>query len=191
MKRTRVSAIAAALALGLASVLAVAVPAVATTTARDRGIRPAVVSKFAIESMLNIAVEQRCIGIGPGRGNASAWTCTDVNDQNWHRGGQFKDSGYYQLVNDKNQCLGVVGGSTAKGARVVGGKCEGTSHHDQYWTIDYISSHTYECWIFNYKSGYVLEVKNASLANGTPVIQEPWVNHPAGKQLWSIQFDSP
>jgi hypothetical protein len=39
------------------------------------------------------------------------------------------------IENKKGQCLGVAGGSTATGARIVGWTCL-PSHHDQYWNYD-------------------------------------------------------
>jgi hypothetical protein len=89
--------------------------------------------------------------------------------------GGTNSAGYYQIVNDHNQCLGVAGGSTAQGARVVGWNCLGTSHPDQYWMVNF----GYSCStansplyypIFNYKSNRVLGVSGNSTAVGAAVV---------------------
>jgi hypothetical protein len=188
MKRTRIALIAAALVT--ASVLAGAMPA----SAHNGGSRPAAaaaVNKFSLSTDIDLATYQRCLGINYSNSTAGAWKCTYANDQLWHLGGQLGTSGYYQIVNDKGQCLGVQGGSTADGAQVVGWGCLGTSHQDQYWTIDFLyPSSSYLVYVFNYKSGYVLDLWNGSLANGAPIKQYHWVpgdDH----QIWVYVAPSP
>ena len=69
--------------------------------AYDRS-RSANVAKFALETILDINVNQRCLGVGD---HVGAYECTYVDDQNWHFGGQLDTSGFYQLVNDEASAL--------------------------------------------------------------------------------------
>lgn len=78
-------------------------------------------------------------------------------------------------MNDEGQCLGIAGGSIDQGADVNSNRCIGTSAQDQYWTLEYTGPNTYECWVFNYKSGYVLDIRNGSTANGAQVQQWHWI----------------
>lgn len=67
----------------------------------------------------------RCLGIADN--NAGIWNCTDAGnaDQAWYWKGIYitgPDRIVYGMIeNKKGQCLGVAGGSTASGARIVDG----------------------------------------------------------------------
>jgi hypothetical protein len=154
------------------------------------GISPAVVSKFQLESykQLNAGYE-RCVDTHTGL--AGAWDCTfppGWTHQNWHLGAQLGTSGYYQLINDAGQCLGVFSGSLNQGALITGHTCNSQAL-DQYWSIDFLGSQTYLCLVFNYNSGYVLDLKGGSLANGAAIQQYHWIGGDQNQQ-WVVQYDS-
>jgi hypothetical protein len=135
---------------------------------------------------------QRCLGI-KRNGDARLWPCTYKHDQAWYRGHQFRSTGFYQYKNANGQCLSVAGGSTGKGAQVIAGKClSGSKHEDYYWHLDFLGHkhQTYECYVFNYKSGYVLEP--GSDKRGSKIEQEPWKGHKHtyGAQVWFFEINS-
>jgi hypothetical protein len=78
---------------------------------------------------------------------------------------------FWQVKNRQtNNCLGVTGGSTASGARLVVGPCQPTSDHSQLWAWKDIGvCCTYA--LFNAKSGHCIGTQGSSLAGGTPVLQ--------------------
>jgi hypothetical protein len=126
---------------------------------------------------------QKCLGIDASH-KAGIWNCTWRNDQAWHLGSQINGSGYYQFINDHGKCLGVAGGSTAEGARVVDFRCEGPTHPDQYWTFYQTSPGDPIYWVFNYNSNYVLGVEGGRHDNGAPVVQWRWQQNPVNNQVW-------
>ncbi len=132
---------------------------------------------------------ERCLDTHTGL--AGAWNCVippGWTHQHWRLGAQYDGSGYYQLINDAGQCLGVSGGSVSQGARVAGGTCR-SQNLDQYWSIDFIGNVTYVAVVFNYKSGYVLDLTNGNINNGAPIQQYHWIGGDQNQQ-WSIQYDS-
>ena len=121
----------------------------------------------------------RCLGIANGL--AGIWNCTTHPDQTWHWGAYFPyQYNYRQLINGNGQCLGVQGGSTAQGARVVAWTCNG--HEDQYWFYNSTPDYT----VSNYSSGMVLGVYGGSTANGAAVVQ--WGGNGNGDQGWNVYF---
>jgi hypothetical protein len=115
-----------------------------------------------------------CLGIKGGNVSAPAvqWNCINHGDQLWRTGKEIRD-GYYQIINNDNRCLGVQGGSTREGVDVVGWKCLGTSHPDQYWQIDQGSCNGVNGYYMlkNYKSHYVVGVAANSRRAGAAVVQ--------------------
>jgi hypothetical protein len=114
-----------------------------------------------------------CLGIKGGNGTSAVqWNCINHGDQLWRTGKQIRD-GYYQIINNDNRCLGVQGGSTREGAAVVGRKCLGTSHPDQYWQIESGSCYGISGYFMlkNYKSHYVVGVLGNSGRVGAAVVQ--------------------
>jgi hypothetical protein len=134
----------------------------------------------------------RCLGIDSA-GDAGIWNCTDAggkSDQTWHWGAKWTGSSpygeaYYQLINGHGQCLGVAGGSTANGAKIVGFRCI-ASHKDQYWQYNSVWGGC-ECGdgpvLANLQTplnglslgGKVIGVKNGGKANGTQLVL--WTNY--------------
>lgn len=121
-----------------------------------------------------------CLGISGGKDDAPAvqWTCNGHPDQIWHLGLEWLNSPYYQLINNDNQCLGVAGGSTALGARVVGWTCQ-TGATNQYWAAGSSSCGVYHPY-YNLGAaldnvGRVLGVSGNSLESGAAVV------------IWSFQ----
>jgi hypothetical protein len=117
-----------------------------------------------------------CLGIYQGEHDAPAlqWGCNGNPDQSWHWGSpDFPGSAWYQLINGDGQCLGVAGASTSEGARVVGWKCLGPTHEDQYWMPD--GNQLGQCGVYSYLDNgndeYVLAVSGNSTAWGAPVVQ--------------------
>jgi len=182
-RRLRLLAIASILGLSSALGLAAA-PAGAAATARHASTPIPTFARnaprIAPDTTLGFLVNYNsglCLGISGGHDNAPAvqWNClTGHPDQQWHTGGT-NSAGYYQIVNGDGECLGVSGGSTAAGARVVGWSCLGTGHPDQYWLYQgLITCATYYSPIFNYKSGLVLGVSGNSGAVGAAVVIWPY-----------------
>jgi len=130
---------------------------------------------------------QLCLGIASNKNGILA-SCTFVHDQAWHRGKEARHSGYYQWINAYGQCLGVAGGSKKNGARVVGAKCGGLTHPDQYWAVEFAGPLTYLCTVFNYHSGYVMQP--ASNKKGAAVEQKPWAGHKNSAQEWVFEINS-
>jgi Ricin-type beta-trefoil lectin domain-like len=118
-----------------------------------------------------------CLGIFHGNRNASAvqWGCNGNPDQQWHWGNQNSTfAGWYQLVNDYGQCLGVGGGSLSQGAQVVGWDCYGSSHLDQYWKPYNLACSGFGgpyLPIQNLNSFDMLSVAGDSMAQGANVVQ--------------------
>ena len=116
-----------------------------------------------------------CLGISGGKTDAPAvvWTCNTHADQLWRQGKEYGRTGYYQLVNNHNQCLGVSGGSTKEGARVVSWTCL-TGHKDQYWKWDTTRNCSYDYLTYNtldnLKSRYVLGIAGNSSKSGAAVV---------------------
>jgi hypothetical protein len=163
----------AVLALSLAGTVAMAVPADAVPSGNS----------------LDNYNSGLCLGINSSN-DAGQWDCTLSGlDQYWHWGSENSSfPGWYQLVNDKGQCLGVAGGSIAEGARVVGWTCDGSSHYDQYWArINYVCYSDYIPYypFTNLNSGYVLGVAGNSKANGAAVVQFAY-QAVCNNQFWAL-----
>lgn len=114
-----------------------------------------------------------CLGIKGGNvGPAVQWSCINHPDQLWRTGGQIR-AGYYQIINNANRCLGVQSGSIREGEAVVGWKCLGTGHPDQYWQIEEGSCNGVNGYFMlkNYKTHYVVGVAANSKRVGAAVVQ--------------------
>lgn len=120
----------------------------------------------------------KCIGIDSS-GYAGDWYCTTNPDQTWHWG---DNETFSPLINGNGQCLGVQNGSTAQGAFIKGGTCNGAA--DQLWTADMICvvNNNYFC-LFNYNSGWVIGVQYGSPSNGAHLVQ--WINDGSPDQEWT------
>jgi hypothetical protein len=130
---------------------------------------------------------QLCLGIH--RANGVLASCTFVHDQAWHRGAELRHTGYYQYINAKGVCLSVYAGTRKKGARIMALKCRGAKSPSQYWAIDFASTQTYLCVVFNYHSGYVMQP--VSNKKGAAVVQEPWKGHSKDfYQQWVFEINS-
>jgi hypothetical protein len=123
----------------------------------------------------------RCLGISTN-GLAGIWNCTTNPDQTWHWGGSLDPevTWFRQLINGNNQCLGVQGGSTAVGARVVAWACDGKPN--QYWGPDSVTG---EAVLKNLNDGY-LGVGGVRVSNGAPVVQWSFTGNP--DQYWVRNF---
>jgi hypothetical protein len=179
MRRSRLYVVAAALVISLSGGITMLAAAPAAT-ANTGG------NSFMYYPDIN-TTHQWCLGINSTH-NGVLNPCTFINDQAWFRGGENGTSGFYQYKNGYGQCLGIAGGSTSNGARVVGTTCGGTTHPDQYWSIDYLNSQTYLCYVFNYKSGYLMQPASNTLH--AAVEQKPWVGHSTSAQEWVFEINS-
>jgi hypothetical protein len=190
MKLSRSCLFASAILVSSFMVFAAATPAVAASSsaiASQRGALPPQSGNFALRNLPTVGTDHvRCLGIGSS-GNAVIWDCTYENDQSWHFGNEYGDTGYNQLINAKGQCLGIEGGSNEQGKPVVGATCEPT-HKDQYWTFDNTGA-TGDFWIFNLYSPYVVGVKGGSTANSAAVIMWAWQDK-SNNQAWEYSFIS-
>lgn len=172
MRRTRsIYAIAVALVLGVSGVvMGSAAPAFAATNF-------ALIYYPSLPDTPNL-----CLGVNSSK-DAIIADCSFNGNQLWHLGSRYGSSGYYQVINNSDgKCLAVSGGSEDNGAQVIVYTCEtGSAHKDQYWDVD-ISTTSHEGWVFDYKSGYVLQP--TSISNGDLVKQRPWGGLNANDQLW-------
>jgi hypothetical protein len=180
-----VIAATAVLATSPASAQASVTPAVAPRHAAGHG-RPDTSFPPGTFTFVNYN-SSLCLGIN-GSGDAGQWPCTYVNDQAWHQGAQYGNSGYFQVINVNGQCLGVSGASRSQGARVVGFRCI-SSHPDQYWTVNTsvtcIKSGITFYPIINKNSGQVLGVAGNSLSRSAAVVQWPYQSI-CNNQFWAF-----
>jgi hypothetical protein len=117
---------------------------------------------------------KRCIGISTGL--AGIWDCTENPDQLWWFA--YDDwcttDGlcWTHIRNQKDECLGIWGGSTAAGARAVGYTC--LSNKDQYWRVlDDGEGNSYLANMNGFYStspSYVLGVNGGLTDNGTQIV---------------------
>jgi hypothetical protein len=160
-----------------AAVTGAASPGRATVTTVASALRPAAALPPGtfLGEIANYHAHGSCVGISGNNFNAPAvqWPCPADEQQSWVVGSS-NSAGYYQIEWTPGQCLGVAGGSTAPGTRVVGWDCGGPSHPDQYWliftnvwcTVDGVQYYP----IVNYKSGLVLGVAGNSTATGAHIV---------------------
>jgi hypothetical protein len=126
----------------------------------------------AVETGLRYRVESvasgKCLDVAasPSGGDVHIRACNGSARQAWRiesAGGDF-----VRLHNeDTERCMGVAGGSTSKGARVVDGSCAPTT--SQQLAVSSSGGGTYELTARH--SGLALDVKGAKTADGTPLIQ--------------------
>jgi hypothetical protein len=179
VKRSAVYVLAAALLFGATGGIAAAVPAGAAVTHDSQ-----LPKNFPLVNFPTISFKPvpRCLGINSA-GNAGIWNCTYKNDQSWHLGKQLGTTGYYQLVNGYDQCLGVPGQSTDPNVRLVGTNCNKT-HEDQYWAdLPATPDGDVYVWWFNYHSLLAIGVEAGKTNNGAPVVQYGW-QQKRNNQLW-------
>ena len=186
---TRAWLIAVAAVVALAGGLAVTIPvtSAAAATPADTRTKAPLAASIVTSNIYNYNTN-RCLGISSSS-DAGIWNCTDAggkSDQTWHWGKEVTGAWgipYRQLINGKGQCLGIAGGSTKSGARIVGWRCLGPTHRDQYWYYDGV-------WggqngdgdvLVNLKTpcnaisqgGKVIGVAGGSKANGAAVVLWP------------------
>jgi Ricin-type beta-trefoil lectin domain len=133
-----------------------------------------------------------CLGISYGRDNAPAilWGCNGRPDQQWHFGAHtsWDNVTWYQIINNDNQCLGVLNGSTSRGATIVGWNC--ANHTDQYWWEDTgitICNGYHPLFNFNaalHGSWEVAGVSGGRISQGTPIILYRF-QAPCNNQEWA------
>jgi Ricin-type beta-trefoil lectin domain-like len=177
-------AVATTAAAALTCLPAVAASAVPATVGIHDGAIDASLHLSAYGEYLVNYNSHLCLGIAGGRANARAvqWNCNNSANQAWHWGAEYGNSGYYQLANGDNQCLGILGGSTAVGAQVVGWSCL-PGHRDQYWYMPGLTCNG-DYPIANLKSGQVVGVSGNSRSNGANVIQWPYQKK-CNNQFWA------
>src|SRR5437868_10717983 len=117
----------AALVLVLATTLVPAAPAAAA--------EPKTYTEYTNDGAQRVKAT-RCIGIANGW--AGLWDCTGRDDQWWTWDGPARVLGgesYFQIKNQKGQCLGVDAGKTESKARIRGWTCLPNAT-DQLWTVE-------------------------------------------------------
>jgi hypothetical protein len=181
MKRSAVYALAAALFFGAAGSIAAAVPAGAAVT-HDAQL-PA---SFPLVNFPTLSFKPvpRCLGIDSA-GNAGIWNCTYKNDQSWHLGKEYGTSGYYQLVNGYDDCLGVSNQSKSPNAPLIARPCN-KELKDEYWADVADGPDPVFFWFINYNSELAMGVAGGATNNGAPVVQYGWQEKP-NNQLWVTQ----
>jgi len=112
-----------------------------------------------------------CLGITDGKDDADAVQedCNNAIDQIWNAGTEYGNSGYYRLINADGECLGVLKGSKAAGARVTGWQCDTAKQY--YWK--WVSSSGGDYYLVNYNSGMALGVQGNSRSVGAAAVQLP------------------
>ena len=142
-----------------------------------------------------------CLGIAGGSPtvgtDAVQWNCNGNPDQQWAvRSTTTVDGVVFDQLesNDNALCLGVSGGSTTEGAKLVGWNCLGTDHQDQWWAnIDSEASGGPYCDgyepIANLKDAeagktYVIGTQGGSSAEGADLVQWNW-QKTCNNQYWA------
>jgi len=121
----------------------------------------------------------KCMGLAGGSStpgtDAVLWNCNGHPDQQWSIRSTATVNGfkYDQFEsNDGALCLGVAGGSTAEGAKLVGWPCLGTDHPDQWWRVQPVGCGSpYNDAFQNLQDGWVIGTQGGSLAEGTDLVQ--------------------
>jgi hypothetical protein len=144
----------------------------------------------------------QCLGIAGGAYEADAvqWKCNGSTNQMWAWGPCLISdglcTGFYQLVNGNNSCLGSAGGNTGQGTAVVGWQCLGPTHPDQYWAwvIDEVvceveSGETITYYGFLYNGNDVVGVASASTAEGAHLILWPY-QYSCNNQAWTDGYST-
>jgi GH43 family beta-xylosidase len=113
---------------------------------------------------------------------ANCATGNGTNVRQWDWGGAacqrwtftHTDNGYYQLhpSSAANSCLVVAGGSTADGANVEQNACSG---NQSQWRVQPLPDGSVR--FVARHSGKVLDLSNCGLANGTNLVQWPWLDN--------------
>lgn len=130
---------------------------------------------------LNSGGVHRCIGVEAPY--AYSIECnTNDSTQIWFTGAEEGSTGFYQLKNNAGQCLSVYGGGTSQDERIGAGTCN-TSHPDQFWTFDDVTTNNYD--LVNYHSSYLVTIYGGSTASPTELVQHSDTGSPY--QEWSIQ----
>jgi hypothetical protein len=179
---------AASILLGMAGT-AGAVTSVSRHAAQPRGAAQAPPVKGTLT--LSNDNSSLCLGITAGKDDADAIQedCNNAMDQIWNTGSEYKKSGYYSLINGDGECLGVLNGRTAAGARVTGWYC--TTAKQYYWK--WVASSGGEYYLVNYNSGMALGVLGNSVSVGAAVVQVP-ENGASDSQRWepipSLAYES-
>jgi hypothetical protein len=170
-RRLRVAlATAAMLGLGLASGAVVAAPANAAAS-----------ETFQLQ---NIHVEHCITSNGAKNSNAEVYSCNGSSNQKWHWGTTWRGD-YRKLINGDGQCLGIAGGSSARGAAAVVWKCN--TSDSQYWYADQ-DDPTAEGWnLINLNSQMVLQVRCDCTKERAVVDQAPDDAWSSPNQNWFIQ----
>jgi hypothetical protein len=202
--RIKLGVITSVLALAVGVVMAFAVPASAAgaTGTAASSTTTSTGNKISNNNILDYATCQasgncnikhdKCLSIIEGKKDAEAilWSCKTVKSQQWHWGKSLPGSGnpgYRQLINGDGECL-AVRGKVVGGAEVVGWKCLGSKHKDQYWGDSLSPCSVIYCNVFvNYaNSNDVLSVKKASTKNGAEIVIDPYsvLIGPAADQMW-------
>jgi ricin-type beta-trefoil lectin protein len=164
------------LLLSVAVLIGLAGTTLGTTAASAAGSSAAVAGWDIFDNPSSL-----CVGIN-AQSQAGIWKCTGNPDQTWHWGAG--SGGYNQLINGNGQCLGVAGGSTAVGARLVGWTCNG--HPDQYWAEAVpVCNYVWMWAVVNKNSHQVMGVQGGNEENGAPVVQWNFQNT-FNNQYWGI-----
>lgn len=182
--------LAAALPIGfLAHASAASAASVQPPTAKGMGLvlTPTIpgVGNSGDFNIHNANARGKCIGINAS-GDAGDWNCTTNPDQTWHWGAAIS-SGWFQLVNRNGKCLGVAGGSDARGARVVAFTCLGTGHPDQYWALGAAgfggnNINNFKAFFDPNTPAQLIGVSGGSTANGAAVVL--WSSDGTANQFW-------
>lgn len=181
--------------VGLVGLAGLAVPAASAAT---RAAAPAHASplgfsatapKFSPVFRIH-SLDTDCLGISGNVNDSTAvqWPCVAHADQIWHLDPQAVAAGYLRIINNNGSCLGVAGGRTNAGARVVGWTCGGTTHPDQYWELvplpgGYSVLINYAATIAHHKL-YVLTDTGSKGQTGAAVVIEPYKGPSHYNQVW-------
>jgi hypothetical protein len=206
MHRTKIRLLMAAALLGLAAVIPASITAPAALAKADHhglpeldGMRIHPGPKTGDPFTLKNWSDGMCLGIAANayEGDAVQWKCNGSTNQSWAYGAELGSTGFYQLVNGNNSCLGILGGSTANGAQVVGWQCLATNPANQFWYWgDYLAVvadcikangdvYTYYWPLNNWAvDGDVAGVNRASTAEGADIVNWQYQTE-CNNQAWS------
>jgi Ricin-type beta-trefoil lectin domain len=133
----------------------------------------------------NVHTEKCISSSGKDDTTARQYSCNSSANQFWYFGGSLGTA--VQFKNKATgQCLGISGGSYSAGADAVVWNCLGVSHPDQYWNENFTGTQATTIYLYNYKSGWVLQVACGCTTSGAALDQEPIDDLGSPNQMWYI-----
>jgi hypothetical protein len=173
--------------LATASILAISLTSGAIVAAPANAATVAAPAKAAIiyDTIVSAHSAQCLTSGGKDDTVATQYPCNGSSSQEWRLQGSCRGNTLFcQVINKKTkQCLGIAGGSSKAGAKVVVWRCNG--HNNQYWQWQYsVVQPNY--FLDNLHSGLYLTLKCGCDRHSAPMTQEPQDVMASVSQLWYV-----